>query len=1366
MQAQDPIFEKGKEIDLISGSAIVGRYAITEQQAELLTACLIGGEDANRAFNQTMTLELNGPLDKSALIYAINELIERNDSFRTVFDIPNKTAIILQLPAQFTSVELASSEDHEVYLQELLGQYAEKAFNLRKGPLHRIHLLSRGDNQHFLTFEAHHAICDGWTLALAIDEISKLYNARLNSTSHALPPALSFKQFVKAEADLHSSREYLETCNFWKETFKNYKPVPSLPYDFPRPAEYTYASGHITCPLDAGVYSLVRQLSDQIDCTMLVTMASVFEVLLYRKTSAKSMVIGFPTAAQAPTGLDRLMGHCVNMLPILTHIDEKLSFLDYLKYRKQAFQKAFSNRRVTFGNILKQLNFDRGQSSLPFVPVTFNIDRPMLSEGIFDGLKSKIRINKRHYSSFDMIINVSRIGEKLVLECDYNKALFEYENVKELLRQYEYLLKNICYKPEQNIGTCDLYDVSDIQKRLEVFNATTAEFPSHQSVVDLINQKAIQYSEKTAVRFENQNITYSELTQAVEVRAKALKGAGVKTGDFVGVMLQRTPEMLWQMLAVMKAGAAYIPIDPDFPMDRIRYMLEDSGAGVLICEDTYKPIGEGLCLTLTPDELQTFYQAEIRLPESNPEQTAYILYTSGSTGRPKGVQMSQAGLVNLLCSLKKVPGFSSKDVIFAFSTISFDISGVELYLPLISGARMVLASSKLSKMGEHLLEIIDEEKITVLQATPAAFRLFLGYGFKGNKNLRIFTGGEQLPKELASELLPKCKELWNLYGPTETCVYSSMHLVSREDKSISIGRPLDNTEIYILDDKHRPLPPGSQGEIAIAGIGLALGYINKPELTKEKFIQHPFKADERIYLSGDLGYIGSDNRLYCLGRTDNQIKVRGYRIETGEIENILIKKAAFKEAVVIAKTFGRDDVRLVAFLKSSGVCTRHFKTDKTSGLQIDVLQKSESESLRDLCAQFLPDYMIPSLFVAINSMPLTPNAKTDRKLLMSIETSSLLDSVSKQQRQAGSLDTCHWNATELKLKPLWEAALGIKNAGKRDDFFASGGHSLIAIDLMHDIEKHLSIRLPLSALFKKPNIEGLAQLIDGDDKADYKCLVPIKSSGSGVPLYLIHGAGLEVMVFKDLVEHMDIDQPIIGVQALGLNSKDPLPDKLEEIAALYVSEIRKHNTTGTFLIAGFSAGSLLAYEVCRQLSNAGLKVAMCGIFDYSLESTRTHKALSSKIGKYVWQLIPRTLYAMFMCIKHPLSAFKYQKQFLKLRVNGILGRLGFDVDEKVEADSRQERIYHLMDHYYKVFSEYTVQAYSGKIDLFRSKIKMYYLSDRTYLGWKPFAKQGVNIHEVEGDHDHMITGPYSKGFAKTLQAIINQSLKHGAQTEY
>ncbi|MFM6983310.1 MAG: non-ribosomal peptide synthetase, partial [Chitinophagaceae bacterium] len=1055
--------------------------------------------------------------------------------------------------------------------------------------------------------------------------------------------------------------------------------------------------------------------------------------------------------------MNSLMGHCVNMIPMLSNVQGQWHFEQYLTQRKQDFKTALDNRHITFGTLLKHIRIDRGQSTLPLIPVTFNIDRELIGENLLEGLSAELTINTREYSSFDMIINISRVGESLTIDCDYNSALFQHDDINELLLQYQYIINTITLSPETRISDCDLSDPQLTIQQLDSFNASEADYPRTSTVHDLVLKQAQSTPDAIAIRFEDISITYAELINRVDDYARGLQAAGLKPGMFAGVMLDRGPEMMYTLMAIMRLGAAYIPIDPIFPEQRIQYMLSDSKTSLLVCEDRFRFICPESCQAFSTDQLQALANDNSSLPVQDNALPAYVIYTSGSTGLPKGVIMPQKALVNLLWSVKNQPGFTTKDSLLALTTISFDIAGLELYLPLISGGTLVLASSEISKDGDAIIQLIAKENITVLQATPATFRLLSGFGFKGHKNLKILCGGEPLPHDLAMELLPKCHSLWNMYGPTETCIWSSAQQIKNKDTKISIGRPLANTSILILDDRHRPLPKGKIGEIAIAGDGLAHGYLNKKELSAEKFIKHPLKDNERIYLSGDLGYVDSDDRLYCLGRSDNQVKVRGYRIETGEIESVILKNSNYREAVVVPKLFGKDDIRLVAFVKDLGVKNRNYKICKQTGLQLCLLEGEELEGLRNLLSKDLPDYMVPGIFMAINAMPLTPNAKTDRKFLTDLDISAMFQSGKSQVEDSGSKTT--WSETELSIKPLWEAALGVKSASRLDDFFASGGHSLIAIELMHQIEQELGFKLPLSALFRKPSIAGLAQIINGETNGSgtYHYLVPVKPEGTNPPLYIVHGIGLEVMVFKDLASHMDASQPVYGVQAIGLSNNEFPPEKLEQIAAKYIQEIKAHNPKGPYLIAGHSAGSLLAYEIGRQLEKSGANIGMLAIFDYSLESTKKEISNGQKIIKYILNFFPALMHAFKMLIKYPKEAGKYYRTMIRLSINGILARFGKEIPD--DDDPSREEFYKIMDAYISAFRQYEVMPFYGKVDLFRSEKKLYFLKDRKFLGWHPYAVKGVVIHEVEGDHDHMILGEYSEGFARKLQKAINRCLK-------
>lgn len=1330
------------------------QFKCTEQQSEILSACLIGGDDANRAFNQSITLKFTGDLRIDILQQALTQLVERNECFRTSFDLTNNLCLIAppQAPV-LTTISRQTSDQAESILKDLKRSFAATCFDLQTGPLYQFHLLSC-QQVHYLSLVAHHVVCDGWTLGLIINELGLLYNAQLD-TSVSVHEPQRYVDFAAAEASYQTSEQFISVKNFWKQLFKDFKPVPALPYaSSHRPSEYVYKSAHITYPLNAEQFQHLRHISDQVGCSLLVTMVSVFEVLLYRKSGATSFVTGLPTAGQPLLNMNHLMGHCVNMIPMLCHVQGQQSFTQYLTQRKADFKTAFDNRHITFGTLLKHIRIDRGQSTLPLIPVTFNIDRELIGDSLLRGLSTELTINTREYSSFDMILNVSRVKDQLTIECDYNEALFNSDDVTEMLDQYRFLINTICKNGEQRISDCDLTDPSAVIASLSDFNATQAEYPSEQSLYQLIQQRCSEQPQAIALRFNDKSITYQQLIEAVDTCASGLYAAGLQPGMRAGVMLDRGPELVISLLAVMRLGAAYVPIDPIFPEQRIRYMLEDAASYLLLCEDRYRFICSDNCQAFSFDQITALAHADLPvIPDTT--APAYVIYTSGSTGLPKGVVMPQKALINLLCSMQKMPGFGADDKLLALTTVSFDIAGLELYLPLMSGGTLVLANSEVSKDGDAIMQLISKENISVLQATPATFRLLLGFGFKGHSNLKIFCGGEPLPHDLAMDLLPKCHSLFNMYGPTETCIWSACKQITSKDTQIAIGKPIANTGILILDDKHRPVQKGKVGEIAISGAGLADGYLGKKDLTAEKFIQHPVFSDERIYLTGDLGYISETNDLFCLGRSDNQVKLRGYRIETGEIESVIVNKGGFREAVVVPKQFGKEDIRLVAFVKDIGVKNRNFKICKQTGLQLFLLEGTELEDLKNILHKDLPDYMVPAVVLAVNAMPLTPNAKTDRKFLTDLDISAMFQT--GVSNAAEPLDAGKWSATELLIKPLWEAALGVSNANRLDDFFASGGHSLIAIELMHQIETKLGFKLPLSALFRKPSIAGLAQLINGESSGAYHYLVPIKSSGSNPPLYIIHGIGLEVMVFKDLAAHMDSNQPVYGVQAIGLSNKDFPPEKLEAIAAKYVEEIRAHNPKGPYLIAGHSAGSLLAYEVGRQLEKSGANIGLLGIFDYSLESSKKTVGLWPKLKYAILNVVPATLHAIKMLIRYPKDARKYYKTLLRLSVNGLLARLGKEIPD--DDDPSREEFYKIMDAYINAFKKYEVMPFYGKIDLFRSQKKLYYLKDKKFLGWHPYAVKGVVIHEVDGDHDHMILGEYSEGFAHKLQRAINRSLK-------
>lgn len=1327
----------------------------TEQQLEILTACALGGEDVNRAFNQSITLHLTGKLSPEVLLDSLRKLIERNQALRTVFSITEKKYIVCSsIPVKPVIVNTESEEALEAALAK--GRHADAiySFNLAEGPLFRVSVFSHKDKHHLL-LTLHHVVCDGWTLGLIIRELGELYSGMLSGDPKQNTVAQKYTDYSADVFRFYRENSYSDMKKFWIDTLKDYKPASALPYDHPRTGVLTYKSNHISYAIDSNVFRQVRSFAKEKETSVLITMASVFEVLRYKISGQKRFVTGIPTADQSSSGYDKLMGHCVNMLPVLCEIDGKQTFTDYLATRKKAYNTAFENRRVTFGSILKTLVIDRNPAAEPLIPVTFNIDRPLMEGVHFEGLEVEMTINVREYSSFEMIMNISRRDDDLVIECSYNSALFEDAGVLNFLKQYEYLAEQICHSDLTAIDSIPLYNIGQLTEQYKKWNDTACPHNTDKTIIQHFEKVSAEFPGETAIQFNDQKITYGELNSRVNRLCAYLRNAGLKQGDFAGVMIERSAEMVISLLAVMKSGAAYIPIDPAFPADRINYMLQDSGAELLLLEGENRVPVSGNYNIIDISAAKAGIES---MSGENPEiaagvkDLAYLIYTSGSTGLPKGVMLEHASLSNLLISMQRRPGLKRGDKLLAVTTVSFDIAGLELYLPLISGACLVLADNETCKDGERLLDIIKKNKISMMQATPSTYKLMLSGNWPEKTDITLLCGGEALSRELAQKLIPRCKALWNMYGPTETCIWSAVKEIKAGDEVISIGRPIDNTGIFILDKHDMLLPPDTAGEICISGAGLARAYLNRPELTEEKFTGHPYEKDQRIYHTGDLGKLSSEGELFCLGRNDQQIKVRGFRIETGEIEFNVSRLEGVDEAVVIPGKWNADDVRLTCFVKKKD---QGHSTFNQSG-NFAAVSKETEKIWRNELSKVLPEYMLPAYFIETGSFPLTANGKTDRKQLENLNIPGLLSKLNSADEQGNLIEKSENSEAVHSIKEIWEETLGVSNAGINDNFFESGGHSLIGIELMHKIETRLGIKLPLSSLFSQPSISGLAQMIVSQEKPVWKYLVEIKPTGNKIPLYLVHGAGLEVLVFQDLIKYIDKEQPVIAIQAIGLNDDDFPPDTVEEISARYISEIIAHNPDGPYSIAGFSAGSVIAFEIARQLQAMGKKIAFLGNFDFAVQNLHRRLSPGVKIKRMIAEFLPRQLHALKCMILYPKEAFKFQKNFAKLRLMGILCRLGYCPEEEDNADIMEKK-YKIMDQYLKALDNYEVKPYDGTIDLFLSKIKIYYLRDMQYLGWGNYALKGIRRHKVEGDHDHMILPPNTESFAKKLQEVMDKN---------
>lgn len=849
-----------------------------------------------------------------------------------------------------------------------------------------------------------------------------------------------------------------------------------------------------------------------------------------------------------------------------------------------------------------------------------------------------------------------------------------------------------------------------------------------RSLPELIHEKALLHPDKIAIRFRRHVLTYLKLNNAVNQFVRLLTEYGIRRGCFVGLAVDRSPEMVIALLAIVKSGAAYVPLDPEYPQARIEFMLEDTGADFLITAEKY----EGRFQTkgrviLMEDLLRQAPQYSTAPPEIdvNMDDVVYVLFTSGSTGKPKGAQITQRGLVNFLVAMQIKPGLNEHDRVLALTTISFDISGLELYLPLITGAEIILTDAQTSKDTRLLMEIVKKQRVTVMQATPATWRMMLE-SWHERLPIKALIGGEALSKKLAERLLEKCDSLWNMYGPTETTVWATFKRIYSDDEIITVGRPIDNMYVYILDNQLRPVPDGTVGEIFMGGVGVGKGYMNRPELTAELFMDDPFSdiPGARMYKTGDLGRFVNGGEIQCLGRIDHQVKIRGYRIELGEIEHTLGKQKGIKDVVVLPK-----DERLVAYVVlEEGHTARIF------------------EWLQALRAT-LPEYMVPSNFVTLPIFPLSPNGKVDR---------NALEAIRQEMEKANRVYIPPRTDQEKLIADIWSELLQVEQVGIRDDFFELGGTSIVAMQIMARLERETGKRLPLAGLFTANTVEKLSKQLELDDQSiSWDLLVPVKPTGNKPPIFIVNGLDMNVLFFNNIARNMDPDQPVYGFQPRGLNGIDEPFETLEDMAAEYIAALLKKDFGDTYILAGYSYGGIVAFEMARQLQAMGKEVKMLAMLD---TYAYNHGYFETGLPKYITKIkrqFPKLLFITSSLMRQPMETIRYQQSFFMRKYNEIAAYMG--LQKAQGGDSAEDKV---NEKYEAAYRKYRMRPSDAcVIDLFRVDTRLYFLDDPIYLGWKPYALKGIIIHVVKGNHKTFLMPPNDKDFANLLQRLIDKRMK-------
>ncbi len=1027
--------------------------ASSEAQREIWLACQLGTE-ASLAYNEVLRVDLRGELDIDALGLALQRLVERHDALRATFSADGRQMLIArELPPQLSVLDLGalSAAQRDATLQQQVRAAVETPFDLVRGPLLRPTLLRLGGAHAVLLLSAHHIICDGWSFGVLLHDLAALYAQACGGGEAPGAPG-SFADLVLALQRRAGDVAHADDEAWWLQHYAEAAPVLELPLDRARPPQRRFAAARIDHELPRELVEQLRAFGGARGASLFTTLLAGFAGLLQRLSNADEVVIGVPAAGQTLPGHADTVGHAVNLLPLRLRIAPDLPLSDSLGAVQQEVIDAFEHQHYTFGTLLKKLVLQRDAARVPLAAVMFNVDQPLRVDGP-PGLQIDAAGVARSHENFELSVNAVPAGGGLRLECQYSTALFDAASVRRWLGAYETLLRGACANAQRAAGDLELVGAADLA-RLHELNATTLA-PAAQATVHawLLARAAPQAA---ALQAGGATLNTEALWARAHRLARALRARGIARGCRVGLCLPRDAAMLPALLGVLLSGAAYVPLDPSFPSARLADMAADAELALLLSASSVAdalpwPRQRSLWLDADADEIECGDAGALPADPARDacaDDPAYLIYTSGSTGRPKGVVLPHRAALNFLQAVAQRPGLRAGDRLLAVTTLSFDIALLELLLPLACGACVVLATREQAGDADALRAMLEAERITALQATPGTWRMLLDAGWSGDAALKALVGGEALPADLAAQLLARCAEVWNMYGPTETAVWSSCWRVAPA-MPISIGTPLANNRVWIVDARGQLCPIGVPGEICIGGLGVASGYWQRPELNAERFVGERFGPDPSapMYRTGDRGRWRDDGLLEHLGRLDFQVKLRGFRIELGEIEARALQHPDVAQALALVREETPGDARLVVYLVAAAGRTA-----------------PAAAVLRAHLRPWLPAYMLPQHVVELDALPRLPNGKIDRRRLPAPQPLSRADTP--------------LTPTERQVARVMEHVLQIAGVDADTDFFALGGHSLLAAQLAARLRDATAVEVGMAVVFSLPTVRALAAWID------------------------------------------------------------------------------------------------------------------------------------------------------------------------------------------------------------------------------------------------------------------------------------------------
>ncbi len=1291
------------------------------------------------AYNLPRACRLTGQLDAEILERALGEIVRRHEVLRTTFHRQNGEVVQVIVPVadfKLPVVELSGlpREQHEAEARRIITNNLQTPFDLAVGPLIWAKLFRLDSQEHILLVNMHHIISDGWSLGVFDRELSVFYTAFRSGQPASIPPlAVQYADYAAWRRQWIEGDELEKRSKYWREQLAG-APALELPTDHPRPPQQTYSGTRLPLIFPDGLAATIAAFNQKSGVTPFMSLLAAFQVLLSRYARQEDILVGTPIATRQRVELEDLIGFFVNMQAMRGNLSGNPSFLELVGQVRQTSLEALD---LPFEELVKALNPVRDPSRHPLFQVVFALQNTPEHPLTLADLTSVDYPLPGTTTHFDLELHLWQCGNSWEGHFVYNTDLFEKTTIDRMAQHYLTLLENLLAQPERPVSQAPMLTVTEQHQLVVEWNATTTDFPKDKCVHQLFDVQAEKTPEAMAMKFEGESLTYSELNQRANQLAHHLRGLlGVGPDVPVGICMRPSLDLVVGMLAVLKAGGAYLPLDAENPMDRLAFMLEDAQAPVLLTRRDLlarMPRQSGMVICLDAD-WKVIGHASRQTPAntSSPKSLACIIYTSGSTGKPKGVAVPHRAISRLVLNTNYIR-LGQNDRLAQVSNVSFDAATFEIWGALLNGCQLIGITREVMLSPKNFARELRDQGITVMFLTTAFFNQVAREAPDAFANLRIvMTGGEALDPSWVRTVLEHQppQRLLNVYGPTENTTFTTSHDIQHLNSNathVPIGRPIANTQVYILDPHLNPVPIGVAGELFTGGDGLARSYWNRPELTAARFVKNPFQnnPDKKIYRTGDLCRWLPDGSIEFLGRSDDQVKIRGFRVEPGEIEAALRRHPDLEQAAVLTR-FATDGLKQIA----AWIVVR-------KGREV-VLSK-----LRQELGQWLPDYIIPGAFTLVESLPLNANGKVDRRALSKMTG-----------RDLATDKTCEAPHTDVErqMAAIWQAALNVPEVGIHDNFFDLGGHSLLAMRLITEIQKHFNSDVSLASLFEAPTVAEFAPLLEKRRGARVPAPSPrLRGKGDGAPLFFIPGiAGYEFL--PEAIAHRvgATGRFYDGLQYPGLNGREQIPSRFEDLAASLIPQIQRVWPDGPYLLCGYSLGGVVAFEVARQLKARGLMVPLVLLLDSSNPAAQprrlTFEETVRRIGNRLSGMEAKTCALFFKDLVADKINFLWKR---KQATPILLAGGGPMVETLIHAHDR-----------------YRPGTYDGKVALFQVEEKAFrgfrHESD-PLNGWRDVAQGGLEIIRVQGNHVNFLKEPFVFNLAEKVQSCLENAVKTSSQ---